>query len=128
MSKYFATDFENESFQNESFVKRMSELIELNSIWKAVIKPGWNREEVSVLAHEAREAKAKAAELTVSEVTVMKLKDWFIANLFVISLVVFNAACLYVYLQLMQPLDDWRANRKKQQRKQQKTQCKKSTP
>lgn len=73
---------------------------------KAVIKPGWNREEVSVLAHEAREAKAKAAELTGTQVTVMKLKDWFLANLFVISLIVFNASIFYVYLQLMGPLDE----------------------
>lgn len=77
------------------------------SIWKAVsIKPGWNREEVSVLAHEAREAKAKAAELTGTQVTVMKLKDFVVANLFVISLVVFNLSIFYVYVQLMQQLDE----------------------
>ena len=61
---------------------------------------------MSVLAHEAREAKAKAAELTGTQVTAMKLKDWLIANLFVISLVVFNFSIFYVYLQLMQPLDE----------------------
>lgn len=59
-----------------------------------------------MLAHEAREAKAKAAELTGTQVTVMKLKDWFLANLFIISLVVFNASIFYVYLKLMGPLDD----------------------
>ena len=71
-----------------------------------MIKPGWDREEVSHLAHEAREAKARAAEMNPTKVTILKIKDWILLNLFLISLVIFNFSVFYVYLQMLEPIDE----------------------
>jgi hypothetical protein len=73
-------------------------------LWQTNPPAGWEREQVSHLAHEAREAKIKAAAEKGAKLQAKRLKELLYNNQFVIALILFNFAVGYTYFEMFRPI------------------------
>lgn len=65
--------------------------------------PGWEREKVATLAHEAREARMN--QPTGPAVHLAAATNWLVKYKFTGLVIFFNALLLYLFMRILQPID-----------------------